>query len=162
MNCHEGTSIAQSIGLMESLRAYFCPFDGLAHTGRLMLCAGGRMRQCHQGICAWMADYFENIHLHSINQPHCPVSEAPKSSFGEGNSLWWNWETIGYISKRWYLRLWVIRLWDRKQDNIRKMQRLEPQKLSSGIWNTSLQSLLQYPIFLIPSISVCLSMWWTG
>jgi len=36
-----------------------------------------------------MADYFENIHLHSIKQPNRPECEAPKSSFGEGNSLSW-------------------------------------------------------------------------
>jgi len=54
-----------------------------------MPCADGRMQQCYPVICAWMADYFENIHLHSIKQPHCPVCEAPKSSFGEGNSSSW-------------------------------------------------------------------------
>jgi len=36
-----------------------------------------------------MAHYFENIHLHSIKQPHCPAGKAPKSSFGEGNSSPW-------------------------------------------------------------------------
>ena len=54
-----------------------------------MLCADGRMWQCYPVICAWTADYFENIHLHSIKQPHCPVFEAPRSSFGEGNSSSW-------------------------------------------------------------------------
>jgi hypothetical protein len=54
-----------------------------------MLCADSQMRQWYPIICAWTADYFENIHLHSIKQPHCPVCEAPKSSFGEGNSSSW-------------------------------------------------------------------------
>ena len=67
----------------------FRPLDALFNTGKLMLCADGRMRQCYPVICAWTADYFENIHLHSIKQPHCPVCEAPKSSFGEGNSSSW-------------------------------------------------------------------------
>jgi len=67
----------------------FRPLDVLFNTGKLMLCADGQMRQCYPVICAWTADYFENIHLHSIKQPHCPVCEAPKSSFGEGNSSSW-------------------------------------------------------------------------
>jgi len=54
-----------------------------------MLCADGRMRQCYHVICAWTADYFENIHLHSIKQPYYPACEAPKLLFGEGNSLLW-------------------------------------------------------------------------
>ena len=54
-----------------------------------MLCTDGWMWQCYPVICAWMADYFENIHLHSIKQPHCPVCEEPKLSFGEGNSSSW-------------------------------------------------------------------------
>jgi len=67
----------------------FRPLDALFNTGKLMLCADGRMRQCYPVICAWTADYFANIHLHSIKQPHCPVCEAPKSLFGEGNSSSW-------------------------------------------------------------------------
>jgi hypothetical protein len=47
------------------------------------------MRQCYRVICTWTADNFKNIHLHSIKQPHCPVCEAPKSSFQEGNPLSW-------------------------------------------------------------------------
>jgi len=67
----------------------FRRLDTLFNSGKLMLCADDRMRQCYPVICAWMADYFENIHLHSIKQPHCPVCEGPKWSLGEGNSLWW-------------------------------------------------------------------------
>jgi len=59
----------------------FRPLDTLFNTGKLMLCADGRMRQCYPVICPLTADYFENIHLHSIKQPHCPVCEAPKSSW---------------------------------------------------------------------------------
>jgi hypothetical protein len=65
------------------------PLDALCNTGKLMLCVDGRMRQCYPVICAWTADYCENINLHSIKQPHCAVCEAPKSSFGEGNSSSW-------------------------------------------------------------------------
>jgi len=65
------------------------PLDALLYTGKLMLCADRRRRQCYPFICAWTADYFENIHLHSIKQPHCPVCEAPKSSFGQRNSSSW-------------------------------------------------------------------------
>jgi hypothetical protein len=42
----------------------FCPLNALFNTGKLMLCAHGRMRQCYPVICAWPADYFENMHLH--------------------------------------------------------------------------------------------------
>jgi hypothetical protein len=54
-----------------------------------MLSADGWMRQCYPVISAWTADYFENIHLHLVKQPHCPVCKAPKSLFGEGNSSLW-------------------------------------------------------------------------
>jgi len=67
----------------------FLPLHGLFKTGKLMLCADGQMQQCYLVIYAWTADYFENIYLHSIKQPHCPVCDAPKSSFGDGNSSLW-------------------------------------------------------------------------
>jgi len=59
-----------------------------------MLCADGQMWQCYPVICAWMADYLKNILLHSNKQPHCPVCEAPKSSFGDRNSS--SWQLRGY------------------------------------------------------------------
>jgi len=59
-----------------------CPLDVPFNTGQLMLCAGSWMRQRYHVICSWTADYFRNIHLHSINQPDCPLCEAPKWSFG--------------------------------------------------------------------------------
>jgi len=67
----------------------FRPLDAVFNSGKLVLCADGRKRQCYPVICAWTADYFENIHLHSFNQPHCPVCEAPKLSFAEGKSSVW-------------------------------------------------------------------------
>jgi hypothetical protein len=76
-------------GLRKIFNLRFRPLNTLFNTGKLMLCADCQMRQCYAVICAWTADYFENIHLHSIKQPHCPVCEAPKSSFGERNSLVW-------------------------------------------------------------------------
>jgi hypothetical protein len=59
----------------------------LFKSGNLMLRADSWMRQCYAVVCAWMADYFEIIHQHSIEQPHWPVRPALKSSFGERNSL---------------------------------------------------------------------------
>ena len=81
------------------LRKVFDPIvrllDMLVNTVKPVLCAYGRMQQCYPVICARTPDYFKNIHLHSIKQPHCPLCEAPKSSFGEGNSSSWqlrdNW-----------------------------------------------------------------------
>jgi hypothetical protein len=72
-----------------------------------------------------------------------------------------NLETIGYTSKKWYLRHREMRHRDGKQGNIWKIEPLEPQKASAGIWNASLRRLLWYPIFFILSISVCVSIWWT-
>jgi len=56
----------------------FCALDALFNTGKLMLCADGRMWHCYPVTCAWTADYFENSHLPSIEQPQCPVCEAPQ------------------------------------------------------------------------------------
>jgi len=44
------------------------------------------MQQCYPVICAWVADYFEIIHLLSIKHPHCPVCKASILGFGEANS----------------------------------------------------------------------------
>jgi len=71
------------------LELFLHPLGVLLKTGQLMLCADGRMWQCYPVICEWTVDYFEIIHLHSIKRPHCPVREAQKSTFGEGNSLSW-------------------------------------------------------------------------
>jgi len=72
----------QQINNQEVLRKVFelifRPWDWLFNTGNHMLWVNSRMQQCYPVISAWMADYFENIHLHSIKQPHCPVSEATK------------------------------------------------------------------------------------
>jgi len=75
--------------LRKVIELIFHPLESLFNTGKLMLCADGWMRQCYPVICAWTADYFENIDLHSIKQPYCPLWEALKSSFGEGNSSSW-------------------------------------------------------------------------
>jgi DNA-directed RNA polymerase subunit N (RpoN/RPB10)/oligoribonuclease (3'-5' exoribonuclease) len=47
-----------------------------------MICPDGRIRRCFPVICAWIADYVENVNLHSIRSGFCPVCEAPKSSLG--------------------------------------------------------------------------------
>jgi len=67
----------------------FRPVDGLCNPGNLTIRADGCMQQCYPVIWAWMADNFQNIHLHWIKQPHCTAREGPKSSFKEGNSLSW-------------------------------------------------------------------------
>jgi len=51
-------------GLKKVFELIFRPVDVLFNTGKLMLCADGWMWQCYPVICLWMADYFENIHLH--------------------------------------------------------------------------------------------------
>jgi len=73
-----------------------------------------------------------------------------------------NWETISYTSKRWSLGLRELRRRDGKHNNIWKFKQLQPQKMTSGIWNASLWRLLLYPIFFILSMLVCSSIWWTG
>jgi hypothetical protein len=67
----------------------FRPLDALCNAGQHIHLVDGRMLQCYPVICAWRADYFENIHWHSIEQPDCPVCKAPKSSFPEWNSSSW-------------------------------------------------------------------------
>ena len=39
----------------------FHSLDALFNTGKLMLCADGRMRQCDPVICAWMVNYIETV-----------------------------------------------------------------------------------------------------
>jgi hypothetical protein len=68
----------------------FLSFDVNFHITKLFLGADGWMGQCCHAISAWMADYFENIHLHSLKKPYYLVCNTQKSSFGEGNSLLWH------------------------------------------------------------------------
>jgi hypothetical protein len=75
--------------LKKVINLVFRPLNTLFNTGLLMLCADGQMWQWYPVICAWMADCLENIHLHSVKQPHCGVYQTPKSSFGEENSSLW-------------------------------------------------------------------------
>jgi hypothetical protein len=127
----------QQIHNREVLRMVFelivSPLDELFNSGKLMLCADGRMRQCYPVICAWTADYFENIHLHSIKQPHCPVCEAPKSSFGEGNSS--SWQLRDY---RLYLQKMILTTPGDETERCEARQYLEDRAVgtSEGIfWN---------------------------
>jgi Plavaka transposase len=48
-----------------------------------MICADGKLRHCFPVFCGWIADYSENVSLHSIRKNYCPRCEAPKSSFGD-------------------------------------------------------------------------------
>jgi len=98
-----------------------------------MLSADGRKRQCYPVICAWMADYFENIHLHSIKQPHCPVCEVPKSLFGEGNSLSWQLGDYGL-----YFQKMILATQHDEMERREARQYLEDQAVgtSEGVfWN---------------------------
>jgi len=111
----------------------FRPLDALFNTGKLMLCVDGRMRQCYPVICAWTADYFENIHLHSIKQPHCPGCEAPISSFGEGNSL--SWQLRDY---RLYFKKMILGTQGDETERLAARQYLEDRAVgtSEGVfWN---------------------------
>ena len=47
-----------------------------------MLCSDGIVRKCFPIICAWTADYVENVNLHSIKSGLYQVCEVPKSTFG--------------------------------------------------------------------------------
>jgi hypothetical protein len=64
----------------------FTRLDEVSEHGRHMLCSDGYTRLCFPVICAWTADYSENINLHSIQSGHCHVCEAPKASFGSAAS----------------------------------------------------------------------------
>jgi hypothetical protein len=135
----------------------FRPVDALFNTVKLLLCADGWMRQCYPVICAWTADYFENIHLHSTKQPYCPECEAPKSVFGEGNSS--SWQLRDY----WlYFQKMILTTQGDVTARREARQYLAHPAVgtSEGVFwnmNASLRRPLSYPIFFIPSISVSLS-----
>jgi hypothetical protein len=73
----------------EVLEHIFRPLNVLFITEKRRRCADNRIRQWYPVICACTADYRKYIHLHSINQPHCPVCEVQKLAFGESNLLRW-------------------------------------------------------------------------
>jgi len=135
------------------------PLDALSNTGKLMLSADRRMRQWHPVICAWMAEYFGNIRLQWIKPPHWPMCEAPKSSFGEVNSLSWQLRDYWLYFHKMILAtkgdaMGRQTIFGRSSDwNIRR----HPMEYEMHLWQ-----LLSYLIFFIPSISVRLGIWWTG
>jgi len=71
-------------------------------------------------------------------------------------------ERLTAILPRCHSRLREMRWWDRMQGHSRKIERLEPQRVSSGIWNSSTWRRLSYPISFIQCLLVCFSTWWTG
>jgi len=92
------------------------------------------MRQCYPVICAWMADYLNNIHLHSTEQPHCAVCKAPKSWFGEGNSLLWQLRDY-----RLYFRKIILATQGDAKERWEARQYLEVQAVQTSVcvfWNT--------------------------
>jgi len=76
-----------------------CPFDAHLNTARFMLRVDVQIQECHPAIYAWTAEYFEKIHFHWIMHPDCPLYKAPKSSFGEGNSLSWQLRLLAILPK---------------------------------------------------------------
>ena len=96
------------------------------------------------------------------SSPIAPSAKHWNRHFEKGIYHPRNWETIGNTSTKWYSRLREMRQRNGKQDNIWKIERLKPQKVSSGIWNAPLQRVLSYPIFFIPSITLCLRIWGTA
>ena len=42
----------------------------------------GYQRLCFPRICSWIADYFENVNLHSIKSGFCAVCEEHPDTFG--------------------------------------------------------------------------------
>jgi len=85
----DGTTNSQARGCKECLRVYYSSSCPAFRHGKAFACADGRMRQCYPVICPWMPEYFESIHLLSIEQPHCLAWEAAKSSFWDGNLSSW-------------------------------------------------------------------------
>jgi len=115
-------------GLEMVFEHIFHSFDVHFHTAKLLLGTDNRNGQCYHAISAWMADYFEKIHLHSLKQPYNPVCKTLKSSFGEEKSLLWQlrdywryfWKmillTLGDAMDRheaWqYLEARAVQIWD--------------------------------------------------
>jgi len=60
----------------------FRPLDAASQHGVDLLCPDGFTRRCYPKICTWVADYFENVFLHSIAYSRCPKCEAPESIYG--------------------------------------------------------------------------------
>jgi len=92
---HENTTAAREkqirneADLRNIFDLIFHPLDPLFNIGKLLLSVDGQTWQCYPVVCTSTADYFENIHLHSIKQPHADVWKAPKLLFGGGYlSLW--------------------------------------------------------------------------
>jgi len=52
--------------LWNAIELIFHHLDAVVNTRKLMLRAECRMRQCYPAMCAWMADYFENVPFHWI------------------------------------------------------------------------------------------------
>jgi len=104
----------------------FCPPDALFKTGKHMLCAAGWTWQCIlSSVHRWL----------TTSKPFpCTRSSSPialcanhwNHGLEKGIHCHGNWQTISYTSKGWYSPLTEMRWRDGKQDNIRKIQRLEP------------------------------------
>jgi hypothetical protein len=125
-----------------------------------LLCVDGRIRQCYPVIWAWTADYFENIHFQS-SSPITRCAKHQNRHLEKGIHPCRNWDAISYTSKQWYSQLREMQRRVRKQYNIWKIEQLASQNASSGIWNTSRQRLLSYPLFFILPTSDCLHIWWS-
>jgi hypothetical protein len=63
---HEGRPNPQSREFKKGGQIYISSLDALFNTGKLTICAVRQMWQCYSVVCAWIADYFKNIHVYLI------------------------------------------------------------------------------------------------
>ena len=75
--------------LIKHLEYMFRPLNTLLNAGRCFLYMVGHILHCYTVICAWSADYFENIHLHLMKRLGRFLCEALKSSCGEQKLSSW-------------------------------------------------------------------------
>jgi len=81
--------------------------------------------------------------------------------FEKGIHCQCNCMTISQRTRKCHSEPREMTLGDRKEDNIWKIDQLEPQIITSGTWNACPWELLLYLIFLVPFISRCLWIGWS-
>jgi len=153
--CRGGTTDPQSRGFGEDLQPYFqLSRCALQHGNNYVPCwqLDASMLFCHLCIDGWLHQN-HSVVLH----PTSTVAQCAthwNRCLQRGITCHRSWETIGNTLKSWYLWLREMRRRDRKQDSIRKIKWLQPQKASSGMWSASPWQWLWCMIFLTPSIVV--------
>jgi len=162
INCLERTTILPSRGFKEGLLSLF--FVLLTPVSTLESFCFVRTVGCGNDILSTV-----NVRLTTPKRFTCIQWSSPIALCAKHRNRYLekgiyrgvNCKTIGDTSKGWESRPGEMRRRDGKEDNIWRVERLESQKASSGIWYASLWQLLSYPIFFFPSISVCFSIWRT-